>query len=506
MSDLFLFDGEKIREMAELEAPPESLVEAIKQLFGLHLADQLEIDLKIIEKRRAKQIKELGLDEAVLDKIDERLKAHRATKRQLLTQKEEAEYQLEQALSKNTFIKNQFIAQGASLTERQSELEKSMHLCNAEINALKGQLNDLVGGELPFALIFPLLEESLSQAKLEADDSLKTVVAEHFESFVEEFSLLIGTLKLPATKSDKLHRFLEDNLKSLKQPPSDHWLGCDSKDVFELERLLSEAQSALNSKDKLLQELAVLKEKRNDIEIQLAGAAVPEQYERLKQESQIAEDTLVKARVQVELLKSQLDREQRQIDQCVREAEEYVDTHIELQNSRHIIGAAEKARGTIEKYRDVLLSKRVGELEQELTLCSRFLLHKSDLIHRVQVSKKDFSLSIFDASGNLIPKHRLSAGEQQLLVTSYLWALAKLSKLKIPVCVDTPLGRLDQEHRESVIAKYFPHASHQVLVFSTNTELNEDNINSLRNLKVIQREYLLQNHKSSSQVYAGYFW
>ena len=39
--------------------------------------------------------------------------------------------------------------------------------------------------------------------------------------------------------------------------------------------------------------------------------------------------------------------------------------------------------------------------------------------------------------------------------------------------IDTPLARLDSEHRTAIVERYFPEASHQVIVLSTDTEVDE---------------------------------
>ena len=45
---------------------------------------------------------------------------------------------------------------------------------------------------------------------------------------------------------------------------------------------------------------------------------------------------------------------------------------------------------------------------------------------------------------------------------------------------DTPLARLDSDHRNLLIERYFPYASHQVLILSTGTEVDERYFEELR--------------------------
>ena len=59
------------------------------------------------------------------------------------------------------------------------------------------------------------------------------------------------------------------------------------------------------------------------------------------------------------------------------------------------------------------------------------------------------------------------------MVISILWALAKCSKKKLPVIIDTPLSRLDSAHRTSLVTVYFPNASEQTIILSTDTEIDD---------------------------------
>ncbi|MGL4880443.1 MAG: DNA sulfur modification protein DndD, partial [Waterburya sp.] len=56
ISNLFLFDGEQVKELAELDTPPPSVIEAINNLLGLELAEKLAIDLEVLVNRKRKEI------------------------------------------------------------------------------------------------------------------------------------------------------------------------------------------------------------------------------------------------------------------------------------------------------------------------------------------------------------------------------------------------------------------------------------------------------------------
>jgi DNA sulfur modification protein DndD len=72
--------------------------------------------------------------------------------------------------------------------------------------------------------------------------------------------------------------------------------------------------------------------------------------------------------------------------------------------------------------------------------------------------------------------------------------------------VDTPLGRLDKPHRENLVQNFFPEASHQVIVFSTDTEIDDHYFQNLQD--DVARSYHLRYNQSKgcTEVSTGYFW
>jgi len=174
----------------------------------------------------------------------------------------------------------------------------------------------------------------------------------------------------------------------------------------------------------------------------------------------------------------------------------------------YIIHAGMKIQETLKTFRECLTLRKLNKLEEEIKNCFLYLLHKSDLVHRVVIDNKTFSLSLYDLTGQLVPKHRLSAGEKQLLAIAFLWGLAKVSGRRLPIAIDTPLGRLDSSHRSNLVERYFPSASHQVILLSTDTEIGKLEVSNLRENGAIAREYTLEYNSITRQtiIRPGYFW
>jgi DNA sulfur modification protein DndD len=89
---------------------------------------------------------------------------------------------------------------------------------------------------------------------------------------------------------------------------------------------------------------------------------------------------------------------------------------------------------------------------------------------------------------------------------SMLWALGKTSRRPLPIIIDTPLARLDKDHRSLLAEHYFPHASQQVLILSTDTEVDEEYFDQLA--PSVSKAYLLDfdSREGCTTASPGYFW
>lgn len=68
------------------------------------------------------------------------------------------------------------------------------------------------------------------------------------------------------------------------------------------------------------------------------------------------------------------------------------------------------------------------------------------------------------------------------------------------------MARLDATHRDHLVERYFPNASHQVIILSTDTEVDEEYYKSLQ--PQIARSYHLDysEKKKLTEATEGYFW
>ncbi|MCF0259898.1 MAG: hypothetical protein HUJ54_08560, partial [Erysipelotrichaceae bacterium] len=188
-----------------------------------------------------------------------------------------------------------------------------------------------------------------------------------------------------------------------------------------------------------------------------------------------------------------------------RKNEEYVESLEAADDQERMVKYAGMASDLTNKFIVKLQSRKVDQLAETMTTCYKQLANKKNLIETIQMDPATLDLSYWDAYGKQVSKTSLSAGEKQLMVVALLWALAICSKKKLPVIIDTPLSRLDSDHRKALITTYFPNASEQTIILSTDTEIDAFYYGLMK--ENIGDEFTLEYHDDikATTIRPGYF-
>ncbi|MGL4789822.1 MAG: DNA sulfur modification protein DndD, partial [Anaerotignaceae bacterium] len=188
-----------------------------------------------------------------------------------------------------------------------------------------------------------------------------------------------------------------------------------------------------------------------------------------------------------------------------KNVEEYLQ-RVELNDDvDRLLKYSQIANNILDEYKIRLQKRKVGIVAETMTNCYKILAIKKNFIDRILMDDKTLDLKYVNCEGEEVEKSSLSAGEKQLMVISLLWALAICSKRKLPVIIDTPLSRLDSNHRETLINSYFPNASEQTIILSTDSEITSEYYSMIK--KNVGDEFTLvydENSKSTS-IHSGYF-
>ncbi|GBF81112.1 DNA sulfur modification protein DndD [Aphanothece sacrum] len=512
ISNLFLFDGEQVKELAEQDTPPQSVIDAIQSLLGLELVERLAVDLEVLVSRKRKalanksQLKNLEEIEGKLNHYNQEEADAKQAQASLQTQLKRAQNKFKEASEK-------FRIEGGKIAAEKSNLDQQIEILKNTINAEKQVMIELASNTLPLSLISPLL----TQAKSQIDTELQLQQAELARTILEQrdqrLLSYLETLKLTQDKFSKIQSFLKqeyDNLNQDNTLNNKTWFGISEEELKQLVNLLDHQlplQLALAQKStKTLQQLeGELDSKEREVNV----AASPEDYQKLTDTLTLAQQEVGQCQSAYQVGEQRLKDAQKAIEKIKKELRNYSEEAIDKQNNEHLIKSAAKVQNTLQLFKERLTLKKLNKLEGEVTECFRYLLHKSDLVHRVVIDTYNFSLSLYDPNGKSVPKHRLSAGEKQLLAIAFLWGLARVSGRNLPIAIDTPLGRLDSSHRNNLVERYFPTASHQVILLSTDTEITQKELQQLQEQDAIAHQYLLEYNSAQRQTTVHpnrYFW
>jgi DNA sulfur modification protein DndD len=510
ISSLFLFDGEKIKDLAEFGKSSALIATGINQLLGLDLLSQLTTDLIALEKRVKLRIP----DKQRLTKIQSIENSYRELKKK----KDEIEWQIRESERANQILRDQikevdekFRVEGGELYLKRQELEEKRERASQELLNINNELLEICNSEIPLVIISDHLESILSQSKLEsvADDNQRVykILSDRDNHIL---NLLVG--KVSAIVLGEIKDTLKSDLKKRAEYDLvDKYLNITGETGNIIQRLLNEQLKDIipKAKELLLRKLNIIAEIES-IERQLANVPdadaivkIIEGKEKLKIKKEGAD---VNHKVLIKELQNIVKSMQLAEKDLQKELEEEIDLEYQNDSAMRIIKHSGKARQTLKLFQEQVVNFHLKRIEHLVFSSFRQLLRKETLVSSLRIDLKTFEPIIIGSDDRKIDVQRLSAGERQLLAVSLLWGLAKASGRPLPTIIDTPLGRLDKTHRTHLVKRYFPYASHQVLLLSTDEEINEKYYRMIK--PWVSNEYHMEFQESiqSTTIKEGYFW
>ena len=510
LAEFFLFDGEKIDALASPRQSGSILRLAIHALLGVDLVDKLGNDLSVLVRRQQESIVGDTADDELVPLEEQR----QSLRQQVVGLKEslaEIESQLDHARSAFERACTAFSNHGGELYEEKSTLERKYAALKERAKLSRERLTALVSDATPLLLV----RDKLSSISKRAEVSLHaTHAAIKREGFLTRDAHLLRWLRDNMTDSEMLSAFEEYLQRDIEEnwtPDSEVELdGLDTENVHrlidlhretlpqcstELERLVNEHRDSLVAIDEIESLLARTPDS-DDI-----AALLQERLVR-QVELQTLEKTKADAEAKLRTEVQQLDTVESRISKVL---EQRASQEIHNDRVERTINHAKTAQATLQKFRDRLIEYRMHELEEFISFRLKALLRKTSLAESVHINRTDYSPMLKQKDGTTIPLASLSAGESQMLAIAILWGLSEATGKSIPVVVDTPLARLDLDHRQRLVDEYFPNASHQVIVLSTDTEVDDPLYQRLQ--PYVSRAYLLHHEDSekATGVTSGYF-
>jgi DNA sulfur modification protein DndD len=145
----------------------------------------------------------------------------------------------------------------------------------------------------------------------------------------------------------------------------------------------------------------------------------------------------------------------------------------EQEKTKNSFEESQKIISLSQKFRKLQIQKKLQQVQIQATNMLKSMLRKHNYIYSIRIDPETFDVLLFDENRERIEKSTLSAGEKQILLLSIIWAIFKCSGRRVPFIFDTLLGRLDKIHKESILKELIPVCGEQVIILSTDTEIDK---------------------------------
>ncbi len=517
LAELFFFDGERIQTLAEEDGNDYVFAESMRGLLGLNITSRLMSDMAIYIRSReqAKPLREVlsevNAAEADLGNIIDsicRLDSE-------ITTLEDAREKLERSVM---LQEKKIASEGGDFALRREMLLEEQSKWQTTIQSIELELRELANDLLPFALV-PELCEAVRQGLEEEAISRQSDYASSFLLSKREELLAL------TPRSNFWATLVEDDLSRRERELINRAV-TNALDLIANEQddqrapyvhdLSERHQRIVNTAiDQVLGDLPVKA-------IRLAGALqeskehlfrILQDLNRAPKEAVLEPLLSELGQLQTELSKvvqeqALLEEEKRRTlntqEECARRLAKLTDHVGNMDDERLRISLAVKVQNVLRTYEQELIVARVDHLADVITECYRELAHKESSFSHVGVDPVSLAITLYDSGGNVVYRPLLSAGEKQLFAIALLWGLSRASGREIPVIVDTPLARLDAVHRCRLVTRYFPNASHQVIVLSTDSEVANEELEILAPSIAKKFHLKFDGRRGRSSIEPGY--
>ena len=507
LARLFFFDAEKISNMTQWDDLDNGEVKSsIETLLGSDLVDQLRSDLDLYMVRKSGK----GVDkqlEAAYEKI-RREKDMLASEVEIMTAERDKKSSEIKSLTSEVGIKESKIAgSGAGYADIRGDLLRQKGMLEQEISSLEKSVQADLAGNAPFHLVCPMLEKIKEKVdaglRIKRQRDAALLLHEKIDGLRRDMSS--RKFWPEGTDVQGASERVLDKLEAMTAPPQDF-------EFFDLSdgdaaRMLAKLSDVSEGSDVLQDKLARYGRSLSRLEkTEVELARIPNDDEMGPKISVINS-----LHQEIGMLKSEVDHINQELSSKVsyqrilnNKARSLVSSIHGSKSSDASVNLAARVQKALAEYSQNLRMRKISELESNLLESVRSLLHKSH-IKMIHIDRETLKIQVYDDGEVESPVYLKSMGEKQIVGTALLWAIAKTSGRSLPFVIDTPLGRLDGMHLSNLTERFYPYASHQMILLSTDREIGKDEYAKL--VEYTSRSYRITCDQSTSvtTLSEGYF-
>lgn len=487
IAPFFFFDGEEVKKLAD-----QNRIEQVKQglegLLGVVLLRSLAERMRGFERSKREGVS--NVDEERLGRLFKDLSENERLASEISKHTDEARDKRSRLSGEFDSLMERITTAGGgggdTATYKDSIEEREQ--AKNRLREAQRQLEEILAARLPFHLVSKqvsdaLKDQLLSESRLHQWEAEKTALQPRQREFEAAFtSQQDPTIDPPLTseQNEALRQRMNAAWAALFYPPPDDCAKSIEHDYLSPEDRATtlaflestslgqqEIQGVLRLQTECNERIDQLSRKISRLEgIDRDGTLsaltdelkhVQAQMTELDEASRADERRLVALEAQVSSQRAEYERERRKLD--------------ESSPARAIIERSERIRRVIDALIPALFPLKVNELAASMTQVYKQLAHKGQ-VARIEI-KDDGTTSILSKSGKPLTFDR-SAGENQIFATALIAGLARVSGVKAPLVVDTPLGRLDSRHRDNILRFWTSDKSRQVILLSQDEEIDAE--------------------------------
>lgn len=519
ITQFFFFDGEKIQEIAADDHSEVRLKSSLEAALGIQYINRLASDILYIKQEERKGFVEIS-DEDLEFKQSE-LKREKSKLARRVQERTDATNELNGFKSQLEEAKKRFEAAfhvAPESREAMREQEKKRIQLSTRLAQVESEIRALCERTLPFSLAGSLFTSIRRQIDLERESASGEAIKQHAAELAKRIVRVVEepepiyTEKLSDERMLELERRIFRLLREgdpggeaakildLSDRDAARVLNkmetLERSDVFLLEPLLEEAKQ-LEGQLRQLESVA-----------QSGGLSATERelFEELQGEMEGCSAQIGRKTEQLRLLEEELLTLQKRINEIEVEIEKLYEKHSVSRDKADFIEECDSIASVLNQFVVRLRKNKVALLQEKTFEMYRLLSSRSGLIKDIVIDDKTYEVRIIDRNGHEIRKSALSAGEKEVFAVSLLWGLAQTSELKLPIIIDTPLSRLDSTHRDNIVNSYFPNAGEQVVILSTDTEIDNNYYRVLKPRLSGAASLEFDQRQELTTFRPGYFW
>ena len=519
ITQFFFFDGEKIQAIAADDHSEVRLKSSLEAALGIQYINRLASDIIYIKNEERKGFVEISDED--LDFKQSELKKERSKLSRKNQERDRVRQELEDFKVQLEDARQRFAAAFHTEPETREAMganEKKRIQAANRLAQLESEIRALCEKTLPFAITGRLFDPMRRQIEAERESAGSEAIKENAASLAKRIVRVVEepepiyretlSVEKMAELERRIFRLLKEGdpqgevirILDLSDRDAARVLNkmeaLEGGDVFLLKPLLEEKRELISQVRKLdgLSQAGLLTESEREL------------FEQLQADMEGCSTQIGRKSEQLRLLEEEILALEKRISDIQMEIEKLFEKHHVSKEKAEFIQECDAIAGVLNQFVVRLRKNKVHLLQEKTFEMYRLLSSRSGLIKDIIIDDKSYEVRVSDRIGHEIKKSGLSAGEKEVFAVSLLWGLAQTSQLKLPIIIDTPLSRLDSTHRDNIVNNYFPNAGEQVIILSTDTEIDKDYYRTLKARLSGAGSLVFDQQRELTTFREGYFW